>query len=50
MSLQNLLSRAAERPFRTALLIVAGLVLGRLIGEFGSGFIDGLVIGFTDGV
>ena len=40
----------SRRPIRTAFLIVLGIVAFHIASEFGAGFIDGLVTGFTDGI
>ncbi|GEM_PF-5531549 len=48
--LQELTDQAKQKPFRTALGIIAVMVGVRILGEFAAGVIDGLVVGFTDTV
>lgn len=50
VSLKTLRSRFEDRPFKTMALFVVALVAARLAGEFGSGFVDGLIASFTDGI
>lgn len=48
MSLVSLLSRYEKKPLKLALVVIAGFVAFRLIGEFSVGFVGGMIRGFTD--
>ena len=37
-----------RKPVSTTLAIIAVVVVARVFGEFATGFVDGLVAGFTD--
>ncbi len=50
LGLQALTVRFRRKPVSTLLAVIAVMVAVRLLGEFASGLIDGLVVGFTDAV
>ncbi|PIB95888.1 hypothetical protein [Caulobacter sp. X] len=48
MSLVSLLSRFEKKPLKMTLTLIAAFVAFRLIGEFGVGFVDGVIAAFRD--
>jgi hypothetical protein len=49
VSLKVLLFRFENKPLKMMALVVVAVVAARLASEFGTGFVDGLIAGFTDG-
>ena len=43
-----LLDRWRQAPLITSLQVILAFVLIRLLMEFGGGFVDGMIAGFTD--
>ena len=48
--MKTLLSPLGDKPVRMVVLIFVAMVAARIAGEFGAGFIDGLVAEFSNGV
>jgi hypothetical protein len=49
VSLKVLLFRFENKPLKMMALVVVAVVAARLASEFGTGFVGGLIAGFTDG-
>ncbi|MEG1028896.1 MAG: hypothetical protein RSE34_02330 [Brevundimonas sp.] len=47
---QDLMVRLRRGPLSTLLAIIVVIVALRILGEFASGVVDGLIVGFTDAV
>jgi hypothetical protein len=50
VSLKTLLSRFENKPLKMMTLVIVAIVVGRVASEFGSGFVEGVIAGFTDGM
>ena len=50
MSFQDLTVRLRRKPLSTLLAIIVVIAVLRILGEFASGVVDGLIAGFTDAV
>jgi hypothetical protein len=50
VSLKTLLSRFENKPLKMMALVIVAIVVGRVASEFGMGFVDGVISGFTDGM
>jgi hypothetical protein len=46
--LEDQLSRLENKPLKTMALVIVAMVVARVAGEFGSGFVDGFITAFTD--
>lgn len=48
MPLKALMSRLENKPLKTMALLIVALVIGRVVGEFAVGFVDGMIAGFSN--